>query len=216
MAAAIDDHAAVTRMINEQTEVVVLLAGPMVLFVMALTPWIVEILYARNFQAAATVLRFQLMGDILKVCSWPLGIIIIASGQGRTFIGTEITGSAVYVLLTWLLLPVFGLAATGIAFFGMYLVYLPLTYFLVTRKMRISWERRILVQLSTVFVLAALVFLIASWSKWYGASIGVAATAFLAVKGLVRIRQMTNLRGNSNRIAEYAQKIMKKIGVRHE
>ncbi len=216
VAAAIDDHAAVNRIINEQTEVVLLLVGPMFIIIMALAPWIIEVLYAQNFQEEAVVLRLQIMGDILKVCSWPLGIVIIASGQGRVFMGAELIANVVYVLSTWLLLPIFGLAATGIAFFGMYLVYLPLTYFLAARSVRIFWRHRIFTQLTIILILAIFVFMIASWSKWYGAGLGATASILMAAQGLARIEKMTNLGGTLGCIAKFAQKWLKKIGIRHE
>ncbi len=89
LTAAIHDHATVNRLVNEQTEVALLLAGPVFLAMLGLAPWVIQLLYSSRFRPAVDVLRWQMLGDVLKVASWPLGFIILAAGDGRTFMLTE-------------------------------------------------------------------------------------------------------------------------------
>ena len=143
LTAVIHDHAAVNKLVNEQTEVALLLAGPVFLAMLGLVPWVIELLYSSKFVEAAAVLRWQILGDILKVVSFPLGFVILAAGDGRTFIASDTSAMAVFVLCVWLGLPYLGLQATGIGFLVMYTVYLPLVYWLAKKRTGFLWTTTI-------------------------------------------------------------------------
>ena len=74
-----EDVGAQNRTVNDQLEVALLLVAPLVLAVVALAPWMLTLLYSADFQVAADILRWQILGDVLKVASWALGFIILAS-----------------------------------------------------------------------------------------------------------------------------------------
>ena len=124
LTASIRNHESANRLVNEQSEVALLLAGPVFVVMLGLAPWIIELLYSDQFGGAVTVLRWQVLGDILKVASWPMGFIILATGDGRTFMLTESLSIAAFVGLTWVGLPRIGIEAAGIAFVGMYVLLL--------------------------------------------------------------------------------------------
>jgi PST family polysaccharide transporter len=117
-------HAA-RRLVVEQTEVALLLAAPVLLTMMAAAPLIIQLLYAAEFREAADMLRWQILGDLLKLVAWPLGFVLLAAGQSRAYVVLEATAMAVFVGATAALLRVFGLTGTGIAFLAMYALYLP-------------------------------------------------------------------------------------------
>ena len=57
------------------------------------------------------------MGDILKIASWPMSFVLAAMARRKLFFTTQISWNAVYLLLVFFGLPLFGLQITGIAFF---------------------------------------------------------------------------------------------------
>ena len=146
LTAVIRDHVTANRLVNEQSEVALLLAGPVFVIMLGLAPWIIELLYSDQFAEAVSVLRWQVLGDILKVASWPMGFIILAAGDGRTFMLTESLSIAVFVGLTWIGLPLIGIDAVGIAFVGMYALLLPLVFVLARHRTGFAWERSVHVQ----------------------------------------------------------------------
>lgn len=144
LTASIKDHVATNRMINEQTEIALLLAGGILLAMMGLAPWVIELLYSNKFTEATGILRWQVIGDVLKIVSWPLGFVLLASGDSRAFLFAELTGFGSFVLLTWVGLPWFGVQAAGIAFFAMYAVCVLVVYWLARFKTGFRWTSRIL------------------------------------------------------------------------
>lgn len=213
LAAAIHDRAAVNRMVNEQTEIALLLAGPVFLAMMGLGPWVIELLYSQSFHPAADVLHWMILGDILKVASWPLGFIILAAGDGRTFMLTESLAVGVLVLLTWVGLPLVGVSATGLAILGMYVIYLPVVYWLMQRKLQCSWMPTIWRHLVCLMLAAAALLFVAEWSAMAGAVAGMVLSAGLALYGFARLAHMTNLAGPLGRMAAVARQWQIRIGM---
>lgn len=216
LTAAMHDHATANKMVNEQTEVALLLAGPLFLTMLGLAPWIIELLYSHAFAEAVTILRWQVLGDILKIASWPLGFIILAAGDGRTFLLTESLAIGVFVLLTWLGIPLLGLQATGVAFLAMYAVYLPIVYWLARYRTDFRWSSGVLRQLVRLMLAAIAIVLAGLWSETAAAVLGVLSAAVFGLHGLGRLGAMANLSGPLGKLASLSRGFLIKIGVWRE
>ena len=212
LTAAIHDPVAVNRMVNEQTEVALLLAGPAFLAMMGLAPWVIELLYSQSFHPAAEVLRWQVLGDILKVASWPLGFIILAAGNGRTFMLTETLAVSVFVILTWLGIPLIGVAASGVAFLGMYVLYLPMVYWLAWKKTRFQWVATIWWMLAALVLAAAAVLAATKWSATIAAASGLILSVGFGFFSLNRLAHITNMTGPLGRVATHCRLFLVKFG----
>lgn len=173
----INNHSEVNRLANEQTEVALLLAGPVFLAILGLAPWIIELLYSKEFTEAASILKWQILGDLLKVASWPLGFIILSAGAGRTFMLSEIFAISIFVVITWLGLPLLGIEATGIAFLLMYTVYLPLVYVLARKRTGFRWSKKIPIYISLLTLASITTILISNHSSVIGGVVGILFSA---------------------------------------
>jgi PST family polysaccharide transporter len=207
LTAAIHDKAAANKLVNEQTEVALLLAGPVLIAMMGLAPWIIELLYAQAFAPAAEILRWQIMGNILKIISWPLGFILLASAAGKTFILTESIGIGVFVLGVALGLPVFGVTATGMAFIALYLIYLPLVWWLGGRLIGFRWSRAVIFQAMLVISTALLVACIANWSELAAVVVSLAVTMILSALALIRLTTVSNVSGRLAMLARMGERV---------
>jgi PST family polysaccharide transporter len=177
LTAAYSDPVAANQLVNEQSEVALLLAGPVLLTMLGAAPWILHLLYASEFREASAILRWQTLGDVLKVASWPLGYLLLASGNGRTYLMTEVLGAVVMVLVTWLALPALGAVAGGMATLAVYLVYLPTVYWLARRRNGFRWTSPVTNVLLLLTGAALAVFTVASFSESWGLAAGLAAAA---------------------------------------
>lgn len=183
------------RLVNEQTEIGLLLCGPLLIAILGLSPWLVELLYSPAFKPSVDILRWQLLGDLLKVMAWPLGFILLAQGDSKTFTMAETGCISVMVLGTWIGVSVIGLKATGIAFLAMYAVYLPLVYWLGRRRIGMRWSRAVILQSAVVLSAAIAVDLIMSWSALMGAVAGVLCAGMLGIWAIIRFSEMAELTG---------------------
>lgn len=159
LTAAIGDRARANRLIDEQTEVALLIAAPVLLGTLGAATWLIPLLYSDDFGEAAQVLRWQVLADLFKVASWPLGYVILARGAARTFMVCELGASAVLLGTLALLLPRFGIEASGIAVLASYAIYLPVVLLLARRATGFSWSARI-VRLFVLLVITSSVLLL--------------------------------------------------------
>lgn len=82
LTAVANDRVAVNRLVNDQTEIGLLLAAPGLLATLCLAPWIIRIFYTEAFLPAADLLQWFILGCLGRVVSWPLGFVMLALGKG--------------------------------------------------------------------------------------------------------------------------------------
>lgn len=186
LAQVTNDKISAIRLINEQTEVTLLLAAPIIAVMLALTPIIIGLLYTSEFSPAVNILRWQIMADLLKIVSWPLGLVLVAFSDGRRYVLAEVSTVLVLVGTTSMLLPSLGLEASGIAVLIMSIWYLPVIFLLVQRHIAFRWSRG---NLRLFFLIAlansvifALTLRFPAAASAFGVAIALAFTALALVR----------------------------------
>lgn len=140
LTAVAENNSRCNQLVNEQAEISILLALPGILATLALAPWIIQTLYSSKFGIAAAILSWQVAGMFLRVCSWPMGFIVMAKGRAAALFWTELAAYGVYTLLAWIGLKWFGLPGTGMAFLGLYVFHWTMMYFVVSRMSGFRWS----------------------------------------------------------------------------
>ncbi len=196
----IHDKVAASRLVNEQTEVALLLSAPVFIAMIGLAPWVIHLLYSSAFTPAIEVLRWQIVGDVLKVASWPLGFVILAAGAGKTFFWTETTTLLLMGGLIVGLLPHLGLPVTGIAFLASYIYLLPVVYFLAWQKINFKWTATVFWLFLVTLVLCFVVMQLSMYTEW-GVIISIGISASFSCFSLLRLITMTDLNGPLGRMA---------------
>ena len=150
------DRHAVNRLVNEQTEISLLLACPGIVLTMVAAPWVVEILYSKAFSPATDLLHWFVLGLLGRVVAWPLGFVLVAHGQGGWSLLSEAVFGALHLALVWIGIQYWGLMGVGIGFVALYLAYTASMYALCRHLTGFRWAMptaRLLVT-SGVLVLA--------------------------------------------------------------
>lgn len=193
LSATIHDHVNANKLVNEQTEVALLLAGPVLLAMLTLSPVVVAALYAPSFTPASEMLRWQMLGDIVKIMSWPMGFIIMAAGRGGIFMATQLIWNLIYLLIIWIGVDRLGIMAAGVSYFVAYAAYIVIVWITAMRLIGFSAIARNL-WLFSALTLAGGAILISNYfvpSMTY--VIGILLTLFIGIYCLHRINQMVNL-----------------------
>jgi PST family polysaccharide transporter len=189
----INDHAEARKVVTEQAEMGLLLAGPVLLAMITFAPWVIHLLYAKNFTPATNVLRWQVLGDVLKVASWPLGFILLAQGRGSIFIGVELAWNAIYLSAISLGIHKYGLDIAGAAFSTAYLISYGLLIVaarkLLQLKIQQAWPST-----SILLLTGGMIILLSTSFTEIGFWLGVAATILFSVHSIIQINIRTNFR----------------------
>jgi PST family polysaccharide transporter len=141
LTARANDHTACNRIVNEQAEVGLLLAGPGVIATITFAPLVIALFYSARFHAAVEILRWICLGTLMQVISWPMGYIILAKGRQNLFLLSDVAWTVVYLGMAWTCVKAFGLNGAGMAFFGSYIFHGFLTYAIVRPLSGFGWSR---------------------------------------------------------------------------
>jgi PST family polysaccharide transporter len=159
LTAIADDHDAMTQLVNEQTEIGLLLAVPGLMGTLVLAPWIVSVLYSSEFLPAADLLQWFILGCLGRVISWPMGFIMLAQAKPLWFFMTETVFNLLHLYLIWIGLTTVGLEGVAIAFFCMYLFFIAAVYGVSRYLIDFAWSaatRRLFLLLLPFVVIAFL------------------------------------------------------------
>jgi PST family polysaccharide transporter len=86
-------------------------------FIYLLRVWIVRILFSSAFAEVSDLMPMQLLGDVLKMCTWLFGFVLVAKIRSAWFIAIELVVPLTFVLAAKLLIPTMGIhgVTTGYA-----------------------------------------------------------------------------------------------------
>lgn len=211
LSATISDRPMAVRLVNEQTEVALLLCAPVLLFMLGAAPWVIGLLYSREFEPAVDILRLQLLGDVLKVVSFPLGFVLLALGAGKTFVLAEVVATAVFLTTIAALLPLIGVSASGVAFLAMYVVYLPLIWWLGVRGLNFRWTLAVKAQAIVVFVAAISVDALSRHDDMKGLALGCLLSSVCTIWSLGRLSEKSGATGKLRVLAQVAKSLTCKL-----
>lgn len=110
-------------MMNHQIRVVIWIVTPLALIMTVLAPWVVDILYSKDFSASVPLIRLAMPGLVLRAVSFCMGYVILSRGDGRLFMVTELMSCLLCVALNITGYAVWGLAGVGVSFCLWYLLY---------------------------------------------------------------------------------------------
>jgi enterobacterial common antigen flippase len=150
-----NDNTKVVQLVNEQTEVALLVAGPLIVGMISFLNLFVYLLYSSKFTGAVSILHWQLAGTILKVIAWPIAFIILAKGRGGIYVFVELCWNGIYLCLVYFGWNALGLEITGVAFLISYLIIVAVVYVISRRLCSFMWSSTCLKHIA-IFGLAVL------------------------------------------------------------
>lgn len=191
----IHDHKRAGKLVNEQAEMALLISAPILLAMVTLAPLVINLLYTESFHPAVEILRWQVLGDILKVSGWPMGFIVVAQGRGGLFIITQLTWNLVYLGVIVLGINEYGLIVTGVGFWIAYIIGYSVVNIVAMRLIGFKLDRRNGLFTLILSLAGGLVLFLSSQSSWVGPTVGLLLTSVVSVYSFRRLDSLIDLRG---------------------
>lgn len=186
----ISDGEAFNRLINDQSEIAILVGGPIILGSIGAAPIIMIIFYGGAFAESAAMFSWLLAGDVLRIVSWPLSFALLARNERLSYFTCEATAWTTFALVSALLVPKTGLSGTGVAYCTMYLVYLPVTWFVLKRHAPVRWNRRVTLDFLALLAAALLLLGLRAYNHDVALGAGILAAAIFAFLAFRRLRPL--------------------------
>jgi enterobacterial common antigen flippase len=140
LTAVAGNNTQVNLLVNEQTEVGILLALPGLLATLAFSPLVIQVFYTAKFLPASEMLPWFVLGIVGRVIAWPMGFILLAKGSSNVFAATETVFNSLHLLFIWLGLRYFGILGVAIAFAAAYACYCVIVLSVTIRLSGFKWS----------------------------------------------------------------------------
>lgn len=192
-------------LVNQQTEVGLLLALPGLLATITLANWFIEVFYSADFYHAADLLRWFAIGCIGRVISWPLGFVILAKGRSRLFAMSETVINLIHIILIITMLKVFGVDGVAYAFFLLYVIYTIMMLGVSKYLIGFSWSNEVWKMLG--FLIPLIVFSLGIpylFSSFVSSGIAI---ILVGVVSIICFKQLINRLGKEHRLYQLATKL---------
>ncbi len=194
LTAVAGDYPSVHRMVNEQSQVSILLALPGLAAMMIFSPLIIQLFYSASFVTAVPILRWCILGVLGRVISWPLGFVVLAQGKGTLYFVTEAFACGLQVVCVIFFTSVWGLEGAGIAFMTLYVIYTGMMLDVVRRLIGHTWTFSTL-KLSSFAVAVIILLLVNSTFNCNQIVAWTINIVILAIVSLICFKQLVSKLG---------------------
>lgn len=194
------DNEQVNRLVNEQTEIGVLLALPGLLGTLAFAPWMMNVFYTAKFLSGAALLPWFVVGVFGQVISWPLGTIQLAKGATKWMFFSRTEASVVYLGITMLLVQNHGLAGVAWAFALFTFIHGTVAFGVARYLSRFAWTPSVVRLVLAAFGMIGVAFVAQNLTNELSR---LALVAFITgVACLVSVRGISSRLGENHRIVK--------------
>jgi O-antigen/teichoic acid export membrane protein len=196
-----DVPAEANELVNDQIEMGLLLAGPPILLMIGFGPLLIQALYSAEFVGGSTeILRWQLAGDIFKLASWPIGLVLVARGARGMFLFTQSLWVVLYLGLIHALLARVGIEITGVSFLAAFAVGLAANVLIVGRLTGFRMSRRNAVALAALLASAGSIMALARLSEPAALSVALLLAAGAALASIRELLRLLPSEGRAHRV----------------
>ena len=143
--------------VSQEINVAIAVMAPVVALFILLRELVVWILYTPEFNVILAFVSWGMIGTVLRTLSWCLAFTILAKGDGKTYLWTEVASAVINLVLNIVFYRWWGLTGLGIAFLVSYLLYTAIVAVVYFKMYRLSVSRGCLVNLLWTLAVASVV-----------------------------------------------------------
>lgn len=188
-----DDNNRMTKLINEQLYIAILVAIPVVVIMILFSSFLLPLLYSGKFIDASELLYWQIAGSFFKVLSWPMAFVMLAKNRGRYFLISEILFYIIYLGLGFVWFSELKLVAFGISYLAAYVAYLIIVFIISKKICDYKWtkENILMTITSLIFIILAIVTIL--FSNEYFLPISIILSLTTVVYSLFMLNKILNI-----------------------
>ena len=123
LAKVADSRLRLRAFVSQEINVAIAVMAPVVALFILLREVVVWLLYTPDFNVILTFVSWGMIGTVLRTLSWCLAFTILAKGDGKTYLWTEVASAIINLVLNIVFYRWWGLTGLGIAFLVSYLLY---------------------------------------------------------------------------------------------
>jgi PST family polysaccharide transporter len=184
-----------TKLMNDQMQLALAFGGPILLLMIGLAPWVIELLYSAEFDSAATLVQWQMVGNVLKLAAWPLTFAFIAASRSGVFFYLQLQFNVLFLGAIWLGLPVLQIEVAGASFLFGNVMHIVVTAVLARSLHSFRWRPYNSRLFALHVVLSVALLVLARTAPLAGAGVATLMAVTTALIGLHGIISMIRPHG---------------------
>lgn len=193
LSAVCKDSTEMNKIVNRQTEIVMLVATPLIILLILTAPLVIRILLTEKFLSILPLIRWMGLGMLIQALAFPLGYIYVAKDDRKAYIWME----CVWANICWLACSVgfyhiFGLLGLGISLVARGIIDIIINYFVCRKRYSFRYNSEAMPAVIISIILAGVTFVISLWNHplaYIAMSlllIGSATYSFIHLRGKIR------------------------------
>lgn len=187
LAQQVKDSARLHDSVSQEVTVAMLVLAPVVAVFVILCQPIIWLLYSADFTVIQGMVSWGMVGTVMRALSWCMAFVILARGDGKTYVITESISAVVGLVLNILFYRWWGITGLGLAFLIWYVVYTVIIAVVYWGHYHMTLSRASLFNWLWALVVALAVVL-AMGQNWLWMAVVVTVVS-LIVSGLQLIKQ---------------------------
>jgi O-antigen/teichoic acid export membrane protein len=123
LSGVISDDAKWKQLVNEQSELVIIILSIVLVLLISTTPILIRILLSKEFMASQDYILWAVLSIPLKGLVWVTGFVILAKGHNKLFLKVEVITNLILLGLNVLCYHFYGLNGLGISIIISYFIF---------------------------------------------------------------------------------------------
>lgn len=146
--------------VSQEVNIAMMVLAPVVALFVLLREPVVWLLYTREFMVILSFISWGMLGVVMRALSWCMAFVMLARGDGRTYVVTEGLSAVVFVALGIVCYRQWGVTGFGVAYTLWYTAYAAIVGVVYVRRYGLRLSRGSL--LSTAWTLTVALAMIAA------------------------------------------------------
>ncbi len=134
LAGIASDNRLASELINQQSEIAVLILAPILTLFIVFIKYVVIVLFSTKFTPINGMIQWAALGMYFKTVSWAMAFILLAKGASQLYLWNELIAETYLLGLNLVGYKFAGLTGLGISFLVGYILYTLQVYFIIRSK----------------------------------------------------------------------------------
>lgn len=138
LAKVADSRIRLRAYVSQEINIAIAIMAPVATLFILLRELVVWILYTPEFNVILTFVSWGMIGTVMRTLSWCLAFTILAKGDGKTYLWTEVASAVINLVLNIVFYRWWGLTGLGVAFLASYVLYTAIVAVVYFKSYRLS------------------------------------------------------------------------------
>lgn len=153
------------RIVSHQMSLIMCLLAPVAAIFVSVDRWILQILYSSEFLPALPIMTLGIGATAFRAISYCIGYVILAKGDGRTYVVTEVASASIGLALNFCFYRLWGLAGLGASYVAWYALYalMVAAVYRLRYRLRLSRRSMAIAAASIILIGASIALKVVAW-----------------------------------------------------